>query len=509
MKENDSVQGEIDLSSTSDKEDKILRKEEQILARSERISSKGERIAVKNGYVESSDRDGSADDGEGDLNKSSAETDKPQNGSKTEENSQKGLDLSTSPLSDTPSDGNGSDRQTDGEKGGGAPNKANRNGFLLGGMLLSAVAIVLMIAISTCVIIAFLGRGNKTVFIPIAGIPYHNAEADDSEMISEVMNSVVLVSVDRVDGSGTGSGIILSGDGHIVTNYHVVKDATNIYVKLYGSSDFVKAELLGFAEHDDVAVLKIEKSGLRPATLVANCGECRQGETVYAIGAPEGKDYSWTVTRGIVSAVNREIKLYDQSGTLNKKLRTIQTDAPVNPGNSGGPLVNAAGQVIGIITLKLDNTAGMGFALPSDGVLELVRAIIDNGNTDGIKSTIASGRPLMGVTCVSVQKNTWYINTADGIKMVTEDYAMANPGAAFSPEEDGVYVKFASEGSDSYGKLLPGDIITKINNTRVYTSEQLMSVLNELHGGDQVKITFFRDGKYLDVNITLKESPIQ
>lgn len=495
MKENDSVQGEIDLSSPSGKKGRILRKEEQILARSERISSKGERIAFKNGSLsdvaenEKETALGSADETETDADSDI--------GAKNQNDA-------SSPISQLDSDN--SDNQTDGSD---APKKTKTNSLLLGGMLLSAAAIVLMIAVSTCVIIAFLGRGNKTVFIPIAGIPYHNAEADDSEMISEVMNSVVLVSVDRVDGSGTGSGIILSGDGHIVTNYHVVKDATNIYVKLYGSSDFVKAELLGFAEHDDVAVLKIEKSGLRPATLVANCGECRQGETVYAIGAPEGKDYSWTVTRGIVSAVNREIKLYDQSGTLNKKLRTIQTDAPVNPGNSGGPLVNAAGQVIGIITLKLDNTAGMGFALPSDGVLELVRAIIDNGNTDGIKSTIASGRPLMGVTCVSVQKNTWYINTADGIEMVTEEYAMANPGAAFYPEEDGVYVKFASEGTDSYDKLFPGDIITKINNTRVYTSEQLISVLNDLHGGDQVNITFFRNGKYFDVSIALREAPIQ
>ena len=354
-----------------------------------------------------------------------------------------------------------------------------------------------------------LGRDGNTVLIPVVGIPYHNAEADDSEIIADVMKSVVLVNVERVDGTGTGSGIILSSDGYVVTNYHVVKDATTIYVKLYESSDFVKAELIGFSEHDDVAVIKIDKNGLRPATLVSDCSKCRQGERVYAIGAPEGADYSWTVTGGIVSAVNREIKIYDNSGTLKKKLRTIQTDAPVNPGNSGGPLVNAAGQVIGIITLKLDNTAGMGFALPSDGVLELVKAIIDKGNTDGVESTIASGRPLMGVTCVSVQKDNWYVNTDTGIMMVTEEYAMANPGAAFYVEEEGVYVKFASEGSDSYGKLLPGDIITKINNTRVYTSEQLISVLNDLHGGDRVKITFFRDGKYLDVNITLKESPIQ
>ncbi len=481
MKENGSTHGDVTAASPSNMENRTLQKEKQINARSERISSKGQRIAVKNGSM----ADAACDCRE------------------VAEKEQNQISFSEEALPDSYV----SNQQDNEKNDSGKPRKTN--GFLLGGILLSAIAIVVMIAVSSCVLVAFLGRDGKTVFIPVVGIPYHNPEADDSEMISDMMNSVVVVSVDRIDGTGTGSGIILSSDGYIVTNYHVVKDATTIYVKLYGSSDFIKAELLGFAEHDDVAVLKIGKSGLRPATLVADCGECRQGETVYSIGAPEGADYSWTVTRGIVSAVNREIKIYDASGTLKKKLRTIQTDAPVNPGNSGGPLINAAGQVIGIITLKLDNTAGMGFALPSDGVLELVKAIIDNGNTDGIKSTIASGRPLIGVTCVSVQKDNWYVNTEDGIMMVTEEYAMANPGTAFYTEEDGVYVKFASEGTDSYGKLLPGDIITKINNTRVYTSEQLMSVLNELHGGDQVNITFFRNGKYIDVSITLGEAPIQ
>ena len=495
MKDNHSIQGDVSTPSQSDLENRTLQKEKQINARSERISAKGQRIAIKNSSlaeVTAAQEQASLD-----------AIDETETYSDSEIGVKNQNDVATSPAE---AGGDDSEQSLDGSA---APKKTGSNGFLLGGILLSAISIVVMIAVSCCVLIAFLGRDGNTVLIPVVGIPYHNAEADDSEIIADVMKSVVLVNVERVDGTGTGSGIILSSDGYVVTNYHVVKDATTIYVKLYESSDFVKAKLIGFSEHDDVAVIKIDKNGLRPATLVSDCSKCRPGERVYAIGAPEGADYSWTVTGGIVSAVNREIKIYDNSGTLKKKLRTIQTDAPVNPGNSGGPLVNAAGQVIGIITLKLDNTAGMGFALPSDGVLELVKAIIDNGNTDGVESTIASGRPLMGVTCVSVIKGNWYVNTDTGIMMVTEEYAMANPGAAFYVEEDGVCVKFASEGSDSYGKLIEGDIITKINNTRVYTTEQLISVLNDLHGGDRVKITFFRDGKYLDVNITLKESPIQ
>ena len=187
----------------------------------------------------------------------------------------------------------------------------------------------------------------------------------------------------------------------------------------------------------------------------------------------------------------------------------IQTDAAVNPGNSGGPLINAAGQVVGIVTLKLDGVDGMGFALPSDGVLPLVNAIIENGTADGIKSTIARGRPLVGVTCVSIQKDTWYVNTDSGVTVVSDEYAEANPGKAFRSDEDGVYVKGTSKGMDAHGKLFEGDVITKISNTRVYTAEQLISVLNNHRGGDTVDLTVYRGGAYITINITLKESPIE
>ena len=389
------------------------------------------------------------------------------------------------------------------QKGGNAS-----RGILTAGVMLSAISIIVMIAISTCITIALVGSLGKVAFIPVVAIPYYSNDTDDSQVISDVMESVVVVSADIPSGGSTGSGIILSANGYIVTNYHVVEGATAIYVQLHGSSSNKKAELVGYSEHDDVAVIKINKTSLRPATFVSDCSTCKPGQRVYAIGSPKGTDYSYTVTAGIISSVNREVKIYDGS-TLKKKMRMIQTDAAVNPGNSGGPIINSAGQVVGIVTLKLDGVDGMGFALPSDGVLPLVNAIIENGSIDGVKSTIVSGRPLVGVTCVSVQKDVWYANTDTGIMIVTDEYAEENPDMVFKSDEDGVYVQSTSEGMDAHGKLFRGDVITKIGNTRVYTAEQLISVLNDHHGGDTVTLTVYRGGEYITVYITLKESPIE
>ena len=158
--------------------------------------------------------------------------------------------------------------------------------------------------------------------------------------------------------------------------------------------------------------------------------------------------------------------------------------------------------------MKLSDSAGMGFALPSDGVLPIVTAIINNGNADNVTSTISSGRPLIGITCVSVQKNTWYKHTDKGIEVVEKSYADQYPKTTFYAEEDGVYVKFTSDGPDASKKLKSGDIITKVNGTRVYTQPQMMGVLNNFHGGDTVTITYYRNGKYHDVDVTLKEAPI-
>ena len=244
--------------------------------------------------------------------------------------------------------------------------------------ILSALSILVLLTLTVGLMLGLIpigGGGNGDVsYIQIAGNNSQTNYSDDSAMIEDFLNSVVIVSIEQATGTGTGTGVILTEDGYIVTNYHVVEGATNIYVKLYGTNQNIKAKLVAYMEHDDIAVIKIDKTGLRRATFVADNSTCRVGERVYAIGAPEGTDYGWSVSQGIISCVNRDLKIYDSEGTMEKKLRTIQTDAPVNHGNSGGPLINSRGEVVGIVTMKLAShyTASgelnvienMGFALP-------------------------------------------------------------------------------------------------------------------------------------------------
>ena len=381
--------------------------------------------------------------------------------------------------------------------------------------ILSLCALMLFITLG-----AMINDQREAVYLQVSGYNPQVSYSDDSEMIGEFLNSVVVIGVEKKSGSGGGSGIIISENGYIVTNYHVVQNATNIYVTLYGDDGAFKAELVGHSEVDDIAVLKIDKNGLRPATFVQNCSDCRLGERVYAIGAPEGSDYGWTVSQGIISSVNRELKIYNSSTReLEKKTRVIQTDTAVNHGNSGGPLINARGEVVGIVTAKLESYIqkngelkvidGLGFALPSDGVLPIVEAIIETGSADGIESTISSGRPLMGISCNNVTKGKYYSIESGKLQAVDKAHADKNPHSTFYADEDGVCVISTTQGLDADGKLLAGDVITNINGKRVYTADQLISFINDLHDGDQIEITYLRGGKTYTVTITLTEAPIK
>jgi serine protease Do len=320
------------------------------------------------------------------------------------------------------------------------------------------------------------------------------------------MNSVVIVSAQSSLGKSTGTGIVISKNGYIVTNYHVVEKSDEISVKLRGASEATPATLVGYSEVDDVAVLKILATNLTPATF-AKSDSCRVGDKVYAIGTPEGELYGWSVTQGIISCPDREILIYDNEGILIKKMNVVQTDASVNQGNSGGPLVNARGEVVGIITLKLSGSAGMGFAIPSDGALKDIEAIIKSGNADNVDSGISKGRPLLGITGVGVEGGKWYqdITTDEGsmIKEVTESFARQNPDSTFYAEKNGVRVSALTEGLDAAGKLDVGDIITAIDGETVYNIYQVMDIINRHNGGDTVTVSYWRNGQTHSANITL------
>ena len=371
-------------------------------------------------------------------------------------------------------------------------------------LILSAVSVILLVALTALLSLGILPAGNRMVYVGVSTLgPVESASGYASpELLEEFKNSVVIIDVTTATGGGTGSGIILSQDGYIVTNYHVVSGAKKINVAFYNKSEQLSAEVIGYSERDDIAVIKVNATGLRPATF-ANSENCRTGEIVYAVGAPEGSDFGWSITSGIISEPVREVKIYASDYVLEKKMYLLQTDAAVNPGNSGGPLINVRGEVVGIITLKRSNAAGIGFALPSSGSLELIEAIIEKGNIDGVVSSVSKSRPLIGITGVGLEPGVWYEQTEDGVRVVTEAFAQAHPSLCISTDVAGVYVTSLNPELDASNYLIEGDVITHVNGTEVYVTYDIMDIVNNFDGGDVVKVTFVRDGETYTVDITL------
>jgi serine protease Do len=385
--------------------------------------------------------------------------------------------------------------------------KEKVRGSILTASILSSVSILLLASVTVCALLGvFPSRDFGSVSIGVSGngpVQYQDYEASP-DMLEDVKHSVVVINTVSASSQGVGSGIILNEQGYIVTNYHVIDGASTIYVKLYDKTSSEKAEVIGFSEKDDIAVIKIKATGLRPASFAKN-ENSRVGDKVYAIGSPEGDEFSWSVTQGIISSTDREIKIYDNEGILEKKMYVIQTDASVNPGNSGGPIVNVRGEVVGIVTLKLTDSAGMGFAIPSDGAVELISAIIETGSAEGVTSSVSKGRPLIGITGGGVRAGEWYeyIEGVSTPNIVTEEYAKAHPDTCIYAEISGVRISAITPGLDAENKLKINDIITKINGFEVYDIYSVMDIINKLNGGDEIEITYYRGGEYNTVTITL------
>ncbi len=398
--------------------------------------------------------------------------------------------------------------------------KEKKSKALLVSSILSAGSIVLLVAFALSVLLGFFPAvnganaakpgANNTTNVTVSNIGSTQPDTEASaDLLADFMNSVVLIQARSNLSISTGSGAIITEDGYIVTNYHVIENADAVTVQLYGEDVAVDAAVVGYHVNDDIAVLKIERDGLRAATF-AKSSDVRYGEKVYAVGNPEGAEFAWSVTTGIVSSPNRQLMFYGDDGVLEKKMNVVQTDAPVNPGNSGGPLINARGEIIGIITLKRSDSAGMGFALPADGVLIDVMAIMQTGSADNVSSGIYMPRPLLGITGVGVKEKTYYKNvTSNGqsaIEEVDEAYALTHPKNTFYAAVTGVYVSAISEGSDAANYLKVNDIITEVNGKPVAIIYDVMDVVNAFNGGDQVEITYYRDGEYKTARVTLKTS---
>ncbi len=366
---------------------------------------------------------------------------------------------------------------------------------------------VFLISFGLLIAVLLSGRGGELTPLLRPGIS-NDVDEEAVEGVEQAKHSVVVIEVTTAAGGGSGTGIIMTADGYIATNHHVIEGATKIRVKFYDGT-YVAAELVGSSEMDDLAVIRVNRQGLRAATF-AFSDDCYVGETVYAIGAPAGVDFGWTTTRGIISFKDREVKIYDElDGTLQKKLRLLQTDANVNPGNSGGPLINTKGEVVGVVSMKLsEGYEGIGFAIPSDGAVEVLEAIMKDGNADNVNSSLSHKRPMLGIVGVYMEADTYYVFEKDHILAIPEnEIGKYNKADLICPAASGIYVREVTPGMGADGKLRLGDIITAVQGTEILSMNDLMNIVNDYYAGDTITLTVYRGRVYTPIDIVLSAKP--
>ena len=303
----------------------------------------------------------------------------------------------------------------------------------------------------------------------------------DAEVYAAGVNSVVSINVTGTSGTNffgqavqtasAGSGFILTKDGYIVTNYHVVKDGEAVKVTLY-SGDEYEAKYVGGDEDYDIAVIKVEAADLQPVTL-GDSGSLNVGDHVLAIGNPLG-ELTFSMSGGMVSCVNRAINV---DGT---PFNMIQTDASINPGNSGGPLFNQYGEVVGIVSAKYSSTGnesveGLGFAIPINDVFAMIQDIMTNG--------YVTNKPYLGVTAGTMTE-----------QMAAQyRYDITSGVFIYSVEEDSA--------ADHAG-LKMGDVITKVDDTAITSMEDLTVAKKQYSAGDTCTLTVYREGQETTVELT-------
>ena len=306
-----------------------------------------------------------------------------------------------------------------------------------------------------------------------------------AEVYASTVNSVVSINCSAVstnifgqqtESASSGSGFIYTADGYIVTNQHVIANASSINVTLY-NGDTYPATLVGSDSDYDVAVLKINAKDL-PAVTLGNSTDVNVGDNVMAIGNPLG-ELTFSMSSGIVSCVNRAINV---EGT---PFNMIQVDASINPGNSGGPLMNLYGEVVGIVSAKYSSYAdttveGLGFAIPINDVQSIISDIMENGSvTDKAYMAITAG------TMTQQMAAQYKINATEGVFV----YSVEDGGAG-----------------DKAGLKL-GDVITKLNDTQITSMEDLSAAKKGFKAGDTVTLTVLRDGQEITTQLTFDAQP--
>lgn len=342
-------------------------------------------------------------------------------------------------------------------------------GFL-GGICGALVVCLLAFALEGAGILSSVGMGSSQTESSAAGnvidLDHIDKDASTAEVVAaKCLPSVATINVTTSDSSGVGSGVVYDTDGHIITNYHVIDEATTVSVTL--NNQTYDAQVVGFDESSDLAVLKIaaDANTLSPMT-IGDSSKLVVGEWVMSIGSPFGLDQS--VSEGIVSSLYRSTMLQDSNqNTIYTNL--IQTDAAINPGNSGGALVNADGELVGInsiIESSSGSSSGVGFAIPSNYVSEIADTIIDGKTVE---------HPYLGANVMSVTP-----------QLTTRFNLGVNQGA---------YIDSVVQGSPAANAgLRQGDVIVKVDDEEVSSGDGLILAIRAHHVGDTVTITYYRGG---------------
>ena len=331
----------------------------------------------------------------------------------------------------------------------------------------AAVAEMPQEVLPDCDATALLGSGTVLKIVESSG--------DDlplQDIYKKMIPSVVSITAMGDKGTSTGTGIIMSSDGYIITNYHVVSNARQVSVLLSGGEEYV-ASKVGGDETSDLMVLKIEAEGLTPAEF-GDSDDAQVGDTVVAIGDPLGIELRGTMTDGIICGISRNIDVGDRTMNL------MQTNAALNSGNSGGPLVNMQGQVIGINTMKIASSytavEGIGFAIPIISAKPIVDELVEKG--------YVTGRPAFGFS----------VETLELQVMLFYDL----PGR--------LCIRSVEEHSDAYQKgIREGDIITAIEGTPVSSADDFNRIKNEYVAGDELTLIIFRNGSTYEVPVKLMD----
>lgn len=364
------------------------------------------------------------------------------------------------------------------------------NGRVIVAAAIGLSLVASLASLGYCITDYVVGKDNTITVIDSAGNNTNFAEASVADVASKVAPAVVsIVSEVRTSNmfgqsqtsNASGTGMIVTADGYIITNKHVIDGVSNLKVVLDDGKIYDQVEVVGTDPLNDVAFLKIKNASNLPTVTLGDSKTIHAGQQVIAIGNALGQ-FQNTVTSGIISGTGRSIVASGSDSSSSESLTDmIQTDAAINTGNSGGPLVNAAGEVIGINTATSVDADGIGFAIPISSVKGMLKNIIEHNSTD---------RAYLGVYYMAI---TPEIAASYNLPVTSGAYVYA----------PSLYSAVVKDSPASAAGIKDKDIITKINGLEVGKIGSVASLIGEYSPGDKVKVTILRDGKEQTLDLTI------